>query len=144
MIDDDLDFRNITPDPLMLEAADRPPWLSRCWTGFRPVLAFPVRLLTAILANGTILVCGGIGIAISAVFLIGVVVLIIAALVLALLTMSLFGVTFGTTRIGDWISGTKTLAYLPKALREAADKVNIQEDIGNIRARAHARRNRGG
>ena len=140
MIDDELNVRDITPDPLLLAAETRPPWLSRCWMGFRPVLAFPVRLFTAILANGTILLCGSLCIVIFVVFCVAILGVIAAGLAVCLLGIVLFGITFGTTKVGDWISGTKTLAFLPKVLRDAADKVNVGDDIGNIRARAAARR----
>lgn len=144
MIDDGLEAIDITPDPLLLAAEKRPPWLSRFWTGCRPVFAFPVRAFTSIWANGTILLCGALTIIVGATFFLTILALIVAALFIGLLAIVLFGMSFGFVRIGDWISGTKTLAFLPKVLRDAADKVNVSEDIGNIRARANARRNRGG
>ncbi len=135
-----LEYSDITP--AMAGGNPEPMWLSRFWKGLRPVIAFPVRLLTSLWANGVILLIGVLAIAIGSVILLGILSLIIAALVLCLFAIVLFAMSFGLVRIGDWISGTKTLAFLPKVLHDAASRVNVTEDIGNVRAHTAARRSR--
>lgn len=147
MNDDGLETIDITPRAS--EPSLNPNWRSaNFWSGFRSgfraVLAFPIRLLTTVWANGTILLVGGLAIGIGATFFLGILALVVLALLLCLLAIVLFAISFGFIRLGDWISGTKTLKFLPEFLQEAANKVNVSEDIGDIRSRMAAARNRRG
>ncbi len=110
----------------------------KCWSGVRSVLAFPIRALTSVWINGSILLLGMLTILVGAVFFTGVIVTIMALLSLCLMAIVMFGITFGMTRISDWISGEKTMKHLPKFMQNAAARLRPTDDIGNIRA--HARR----